>query len=563
MNMLDRIIGYLSPEAGMRRANARASLQQIQKLTGSGTGPYDAAKINRLNLLQRSIVKENEVSGSSLDYLRAESWNLYRNNPSARKIVRNLEAKVIGKGMSPESLATLPDGTPHVEFRARAKQLWASLESGFDARGLPGKGGLTLTGLQKLALRSAILSGETLSRLRPISPEKQRAHDLPIAVAIQLVDPCRLADESEIPAGRIASGNTVFRGIELNAQNERVAYWLRVQPAYAPGNAIGEVKRFPLNELCHLFIEEDIDQLRGVPWFSAAILQMRSTADLQHNVLKATAMGACVVGTYSKPTGATRFGLNSSGTSSTSADGTDLTDADGNAITKIQPGMLINTGKDGAFELHSPNQPNMNPEGFVQHLQRGTATAFPGIKASTITGDYRNSSFSSERSADNDTWPELHDLQSWFAASFCQPVYETVLRNAVMSGYFEGIVTAEEFQASPGRFSSAKWQGPVALSINPKDDAESATLRIKAGLSSPQMECAKVNVNWRDVLNDIAELYEVAEEKDIPEEVVNNIMGVDASDIVPEEIEAPTESETGTADVTSSAEAETSSAEAD
>jgi hypothetical protein len=44
------------------------------------------------------------------------------------------------------------------------------------------------------------------------------------------------------------------------------------------------------------------------------------------------------------------------------------------------------------------------------------------------------------------------------------------------------------------------------------------------------MECAKVNTNWRDVLNDIAELYAVAAEKGIAPEVVNNIMGVDAQD---------------------------------
>ena len=192
--------------------------------------------------------------------------------------------------------------------------------------------------------------------------------------------------------------------------------------------------------------------------------------------------------------------------------------------------MVFNKGKDGSFDLQSPNQPNMNPEAFVQHLQRGTATALPGIKASTITGDYRNSSFSSERSADNDTWPELHDVQEWFASSYCQPIWETILRAAMLEGYFDGIVSSEEFQASPGRFSSARWQGPVALSINPKDDAAAASARISGGLSSLQMECAKVNVNWRNVLNDAAELYAVAKEKGIPPEVINNIMGVDTAD---------------------------------
>lgn len=530
MNAIDRVIGWFSPSRALERIEARASLQQVNKLLGTGKGAYAAANQTRLNWMRNPVVKENEVPANRLEFLRAQSWDLYRDNPSCRKIVRSLEAKVIGKGMSPESLATQVDGSPHVEFRARAKQLWDSLQSGFDSRGMPGKGGLTMSGQQKLALRSCILSGDTLYRIKAINQAEQLRRDIPIANTLQLVDSCRLADESEIPVRAIANGHTLFRGIELNANNQRVAYWVKSTDLTHSSISPTTVTRVPVETMGHLYLEEDIDQLRGVPWFAAAILRARRTDDLEYNVLTASAMAACVVATYAKPTGATRFGLNQGAESTSSADGTDLTDSDGNAITKIQPGMIANVGKDGKFDLQSPNQPNMNPEGFVQHLQRGTATAVPGIKASTITGDYRNSSFSSERSADNDIWPELHDVQEWFASSYCQPVWETIIRSAMQDNYFEGIVSIEEFQASPGRFSAAKWQGPVALSINPKDDAAAASARISGGLSSLQMECAKINVNWRDVLNDAAELYAVAKEKGIPQEVVNNIMGVDAQD---------------------------------
>lgn len=510
---------------------ARANLNQINKLYGTTKGPYSAANLNRLNALRNVVQKENEVPKSRIEFLRAQSWELYRDNPSVRKIVRSLEAKVIGKGMHPESLAINVDGTPNVMFRERAMQLWEELQSGFDARGLPGKGGLTMGCQQRLALRSTILSGDVLYRIKPITGAEQQKRNLPIAVVLQLVDTCRLAEASEIQAINLADGNTIFRGIELNAANERVAYWIKntsptdlvMTPALAT--------RVPSDRVGHLFFEEDIDQFRGVPWFSSAILRARRTDDLEYNVLTASAMAACVVATYSKPTGATKLGLNQSPEyNATSADGTDLTDSEGNVVNKIQPGLVVNKGKDGSFDLMSPNQPNMNPEAFVQHLQRGTASALPGTKASTVTGDYRNSSFSSERSADNDAWPEIQIVQEWFAANYCQPQWETILRVAILEGYFDGVVTAEEFQASPGRFCAANWQGPVALSINPKDDAAAASARISGGLSSLQMECAKINVNWRDVLNDVAELYSVAADKNIPPEVINNIMGVDSRD---------------------------------
>jgi lambda family phage portal protein len=428
-------------------------------------------------------------------------------------------------------LATNADGTPNTLFRERAMQLWEELQSGFDSRGLPGKGGLTMGCQQRLALRTVILSGDTLYRIKPITPEEQIRRNLPISIVLQLVDSCRLADETEIQIQQLPAGHFMFRGIEFNANNERVAYWIKNNTIIDGAEAPATATRVPVEKMGHLFIEEDIDQSRGVPWFSSAILRARRTDDLEYNVLTASAMAACVVATYSKPTGASKLGLKQ-GTdyNGTSADGTDLTDSDGNTISKIQPGLVVNKGKDGTFDLHSPNQPNMNPEGFVQHLQRGTAAALPGTKASTVTGDYRNSSFSSERSADNDCWPEIQIVQEWFASHYCQPIWETILRTAIFQGYFDGIVSAEEFQESPNRFSAANWQGPVALSINPRDDAEAASARIRGGLSSLQMECAKVNTNWRDVLNDIAELYAVAAEKGIAPEVVNNIMGVDAQD---------------------------------
>jgi len=511
MNALDRLISYLAPGAALKRMAARASLQQIAQLTGTPKGPYAAANVTRLNALAQPVTKENQVSGSRVDSLRSQSWDLYRDNPSARKIVRTIVAKVVGKrGMMPESLAMNSDGTPNVEFRAKAQELWQRIQSGFDSRGLPGRGGVTFAQLQKLALRATVLSGDTFYRLVPIDQTKQRRHDLPIPITLQMIDACRLADESEIVRPEIPEGHTVYRGIELNADGERVAYHVRIQPAWASANQPGNVRRFTVDQIGHLYSEEDIDQLRGIPWFAAALVKTRNTEDLDYNVLKATAMAACIVGTYSKPTGAARVGL-AAGINpvASSIDGSDLTDGDGNTVTKIQPGMMLNVGKDGKFELLSPSQPN---------------------KSSTVTGDYRNSSFSSERSADNDAWPELHDVQEWFASSFCHPIYEAVIRAGILSNFFDGIVSAAEFQADPGRFSVANWQGPVALSINPKDDAEAAAARIHAGLSSLQMETAKINVNWRDVLNDNAELYAIAEAKGIPAEVVNNILGVDTAD---------------------------------
>jgi len=534
MNAIERVISVISPAWALSRSSARATLNQIEAFAGS-QGGYEAGKLNR-NTKGRlgSAIKEHAIPVAQLDRLRWQSWNLWRNNSYARKIVRSLESKVVGQGMQPESQAINDDGTPNVEFRAKAKALWMSIQSGFDYRGMPGRGGVTFGGLQRLALRACILSGETLHRIVPISQADQFQRDIPVPLTLQMIDAARLSDQTHPQYGeQLKNGNTVYRGIEIDTEGKRIAYYIGQYSIGMNEQTWGSLVRIPSEQIAHLFIEDDIDQMRGVPWFAAALLNMRDTDDLQYNVLKASAMSACVVMGYRRPTGASRFGLAQSGVADvTTSDGTDLTDADGNQITKLEPGMFVDLGRDGSLEGFSPNQPNTNAEAFIQHMLRGTAAGFSGVKSSTVTGDYRGSSFSSERSADNDTWPEIQALQEWFATSFCQPTYESVVRGGVLAGYFDGIVSPEEFSASPGRYTQAKWQGPIQLSINPVDDINAASMRMHYGLSSPQMEAARQAVNWRDVIADVAEFRGAVEAAGLPPEYANSVMDVNSQDII-------------------------------
>ncbi len=138
-----------------------------------------------------------------------------------------------------------------------------------------------------------------------------------------------------------------------------------------------------------------------------------------------------------------------------------------------------------------PSRPGANVEGFINHLLRGTANGMPGLKSSTVTGDYRQSSFSSERSADNDAWPEMESVQEWFCCSFCTAVYERVIEAGVLAGFFDGVITPEEFLDQKQDLLPVEWQCPVALSINPTDDVAADKDAIAGGFSSVQIACAK------------------------------------------------------------------------
>lgn len=520
---LDCLIGVLAPRYALQRMAARNLSWSLDTWGANGPHGYDGGKKNRLTKgWMGANLNENAIPRGQIDQLRWNSWELYRNNPHARKICRTLEAKVIGRGLRPASQAVRRDGTAHVEFREAVHRLWTDIADELDVRGLPGRGGQCLQDLQKTALRAVILGGEVFYAGRRRSLAEASELGLTIPFQLQLIHPQRLANITGTHDGR-----EVYQGIELNTDGSRAAYWLLDRHPAEPFGDKHEATRVPASRIGHLFVSDDVDQLRGVPWFAAALLQMRDTSDYQYNELKASALAACIVLGYRRSSGQTQFGINP-------PDSWDLTDADGNKITHIQPGMLLDLGMSGEIEGFNPARPSTSAEAWINHMIRSTATAVPGVKGSTLTGDYRNSSFSSERSADNDVWPEIEGIQDWFAWNFMQPVYQEIIRTAFLAGYFDGIVTDAEFADNEKSFLAATWQGPVALSINPVDDANAAALRIKNGTSSPQIECAKLGRDWRAILRDVDEFTQHAAASGLPDGYLNGVFGT-----APE----PTESE--------------------
>lgn len=492
---------------------ARATISQIEKFTG-GPGGYDAGKRNRLTRASMPANQnENAIPRGQIQNLRRASWDLYRNNPHARKICRTLESKTIGKGPRPTSQALTPTGEPDLPFRTRAHQLWDELESIIDWRGPPGEGGQTRTELAKCALRGTILGGEVFTRFRF---DGQSNGDRLPRLRIQLIHPERVSDGLR----QLSNQQRVWYGIELDQNDRRLAYHVYDRH---PSDPLGldaqrETKRIPAKEVRHIYIADDIDQLRGTPWFSAALLKMRDTSDYEYNELTAAAMAACVVLGYRRSSGQTQLGLDA-------PDDWDLEDADGNKLTNVQPGMFLDLGRNGDLVPFNPQRPNANVGEFINHMLRSEAAAVPGVKATTLTGDYRRSSFSSERAADNDIWQELESLQEWFYAQFYRPIYSQLIQSGIESGWFDGVLRPGQYAARQRNYLSVAWQGPVAKSINPTVDAMAAWNRVKNGTSSPQREAAKLGCNWQEILVEIQEFIKFGRGLEIPDAVLAQIIG--------------------------------------
>jgi capsid protein len=95
-NLLDKLVGFFSPRAELRRLQSRAAIQ----LLSSQTRRYDGAATTSLSDWKNSATTSaNTETRSALKILRARARDLVRNNPYARRAVYGITNNIVGAGI--------------------------------------------------------------------------------------------------------------------------------------------------------------------------------------------------------------------------------------------------------------------------------------------------------------------------------------------------------------------------------------------------------------------------------------------------------------------------------
>jgi lambda family phage portal protein len=502
----DKLIGVLSPRRGLERTLARQTMLQVRG--------YDAGKRDRRN---RNWKVSNESGNApnlgEVQLARWRAWELFRNNHICRKAVRTMTAQVVGCGQRAEPAAMDASGERRVAFNQRSKQIFDAWSRRVTLEPI-GAGGRGFASMQALAFREFALSGEFLVRFVRLTRERADEIGLAVPLALQFIEAERLAEDA---TGFGRNAKNVFRGIEFDDDDNRVAYHIYRHHPNDPRITRHKLESEPIpaDEILHVFDPERIGSQRGVTWFAPVLNEIRDTGDYKQTEMTAASIAACVTMWLETLSGSGAPTLNPNANQ-------DTLDLDGNKITTFQPGTFVRLRPGEKMNGFNPMRPNTSAVEFVNFMVRGIAGGLPGVKPSTLTGDYRQASFSSERAADNDAWRETEVVQDFFAENFCQPVYERVQEAAAMAGLYDGRIG--EIRRSDFR---CIWHGPVGRSIQPDTDARAASLSVSNATSSPQLEAAGVGTDWKQNIDETAEVYEYAKSKGLPEVVCLRMAGID------------------------------------
>src|SRR5512147_2857166 len=197
MNWLDRAVGYMAPQAGLRRARQRAAMAALAR-------SYDGARVGRRT--EGWVVagtSANAEIGTALARLRDRSRDLVRNNPYAAKATHAVVSNLVGTGILPRARSG------DAAVNETADKLWARFAEACDADGLT-----DFSGLQALIVRAMAESGECLVRIR----ERRSEDGLPVPLQLQLLEPDHL-DTGK--TGDLPNGGFVVQGVEFDALGRR------------------------------------------------------------------------------------------------------------------------------------------------------------------------------------------------------------------------------------------------------------------------------------------------------------------------------------------------------
>jgi lambda family phage portal protein len=361
---------------------------------------------------------------------------------------------------------------------------------------------LPLGGLLGMAFRHRLADGEAFAVLHWDEDEA-------FSTSIEIIHPDRCAT----PVGK-REGDGIRTGVELSRRGAPVAYHFLTQhpgdgifgmPAPRRWQRLPRQTSFGRPIVVHAFEPIEAGQVRGIPVLSPVVKKLRmlgryDEAELQAAVLNAV-LAAFITSPFDHEQVANAIGMPEdaelSGLQNMRATlyGETPINIDGVRINFLAPGDKP--------EFLDAKHPNAVFEHFVRTSLRNVASAV-GLSYEQLSMDWGQVNYSSARAALIEVWRGLTARRDLFAATFMGPIYAGWLEEALDRGTVKPPRGASPFDEAIGAWTQARWIGPGRGWVDPKREAEAAVLRLAAGVSNYERECAEQGLDYKDNFRQIA-----------------------------------------------------------
>jgi|LGOV01.1.fsa_nt_gb lambda family phage portal protein len=475
--LLDKAIGYFAPVKGAQRLQARMAMAIAGGYTGARTD-----RRQTYNWGLRDSDADSAILGD-LPTLRARSRDLERNAPLAAGAINTKVTSIVGTGLKPRAaidrdiLKGLTEEQADAWERAAEREFkLATSSADFDIE--RGHGFLAS---QALVLRGVLSAGDIFVNL----PRKARPGN-PYNLRINFIEADRVCN----PDGKPDTA-TLVAGIDKDADGAPVRCHVT---KHHPGNLRNAKKRqwTPLEfynksgrcQVLHIYRKLRPGQTRGVPDLAPVIELLKQYSKYTDHEVQAAVVSSLFTVFVRNATGSPQISMPAVGGTSQTQDQIDTEGMELGAGSVV--GLL--PGED--ITIADPNRPNTAAEAFLNAMaqQIGVAIELPV----ELLVKHFTSSYSASRAALLEAWRFFMTARTWLADQYCQPIWETVITEAVARGRL----------AAPGFFTDplvrmaylgCEWTGDAMGQLNPVQEVNAAKIKIETGLSTKSRETAALN----------------------------------------------------------------------
>lgn len=490
-NFIDRCFEAVAPVHAVRRSAARTALQFLN----SGYGNYGA------NLTKKSMRGWEYHGGSSkediednIDVLRQRSRDAYMGVPVAASALKTLRTNVVAGGLMPAPqidgafLGLSAEQTEELQEKIiREFSLWADTpECDMDGLG-------NFYKLQQLAYLGYLMNGDAFAAL-PMCEQVGQPYGL--RVRVMEADRICSPDGYDRLAPCTVRGyevHNIVQGVETNAEGRVVAYWVCNRHPLSNTSMLGSGLEWTRVEargeltgrrnIVHVITRERAGQLRGVPVLAPVLEALKQLGRYTEAEINAAVISAMFT-VFVQPATATDdrpFGE--------MLPENMLIDAEDQGSVELGNGAIVGLNPGETVSFADPKHPNAGYDKFTEAMIKQIGAALE-IPPEVISKQF-STSYSAARGALNEFWRSCDVQRDDFVDSFCQPIYEEWLAEAVARNR----IKAPGFFQDPAirkAYSGCAWPGPARTSLNPVQEISAATKRVEAGFSTAQEETAQM-----------------------------------------------------------------------
>ncbi len=483
LNMIDKVIGAVSPKAGAARAAWRSQYEAYR-------GNYDAGDAGRLQSQWSTQNLSTEMTDRyDRERVRARARDLERNSDVMNAVLRAFRRNVIGSGLQ---VRVTTGDTEINDILEKTWNRWCK-RINCDVTGQQ-----SFIQIVRMCIQRKLTDGGIL-----IVKRYTDQGFLPLQLQILEVDEL---DTTQLQPKK--KGNKVVGGIEYNRWNRPEGYWIRQY------SIDGYTQMTPVyvkaQDVIFYYTKKRPSQIREMSDLSQTLVRIKDMNEFMTAVTIKEKIAACLAVFIKRinPGGGTPGKIRSGGPA---------VNYEGK---RIVPGMIMEMNAGDEAQMLNPSSQGTDATAFIKTQQRMISSA-SGLSYEATSRDMSETNYASARQSmieDDLTYEEEREL---LVECLLNEIYESF----VISCWLKGLIPAADFWERKEMYFSHEWVVKPKRWIDPSKEANANGVALKTGQKTFQQICAENGRDWKKVVDEMAESQEYAREKGI--DLMAMILGTD------------------------------------